>query len=189
MSFSNFNPDLNLLCREAEAAAARLVRQYHLPHDNRDDLRQSLLVDLISRLKSFDPTRGTLGAFAGTVLAHRAARLAMSIKRERLYGATTSLDSPLAGSDDLTLGDTLGTDKGYSAWQGQPTDDFGAIDRRLDLDRALGTLNAENQKLCFALVRKTPAELSRDGHGGRATVYRRIREIRLQLLAVGVATS
>ena len=86
--------DLQILLHEADIAARRLVRQLRLPRADLDDVRQDLLVDLIARLSTYDADRGSLGAFAGTVLTNRAARIANKVKRERsMYGATPiSLD-------------------------------------------------------------------------------------------------
>ena len=44
--------------------------------DDLDDLRQDLLLDVIARLRSFDPDRGSLGAFAGTVMGAASIALA-----------------------------------------------------------------------------------------------------------------
>jgi hypothetical protein len=177
--------DLDHLRREAGIAAARLVRQFRLPHHERDDLRQDLLVDLIARLKSFESARGTLRAFAGTVVAHQARRLADRIRRERMVFALVSLDDPLPDSDGATVGDMIAEADGYAALLGQPTDRFAEVERRLDLDRVLSTLPRSAVALCAALALRTPTEISRNGIGARATIYREVREIRLRLLTAG----
>jgi DNA-directed RNA polymerase specialized sigma24 family protein len=179
-------PTLALLRRAADIAAARLVRQLGLPSHVRDDLRQDLLVDLIERLKSFDPNRGSLGAFVGLIVAHRAARLAGRICRDRNMYAPVSLDDPLPSTDGATVGDTIAESGGYSALMGQPTDRFASADRRLDLDRALGTLRRSDLAICANLLDRTPTELSQEGLGSRASIYRQMHEIRLQLLICGV---
>jgi RNA polymerase sigma-70 factor (ECF subfamily) len=187
MPFPVSDSDLLLLLREADVAAGRLVRRLRLPVHEREDLRQDLLVDLIARLKSFDPTRGSLGAFAGTVIARHAARLAARIRRDRSLFAPMSLDDPLSGTDGDTLGDTIPGSGGYAAMMGQSTDGFAAVERRLDLDRALGTLRGSDIAFCARLIHRTPTQLSRDGLGSRATVYRQVQEIRLQLMAGGLS--
>jgi RNA polymerase sigma-70 factor (ECF subfamily) len=59
-------------------------------------------------------------------------------------------DAP--GGDGLTIGDSIAEADGYGAWLGQPTDAFAAVERRIDLDRALGTLPAETLPLCAVSV-------------------------------------
>lgn len=179
--------DLQLLHRRASIAAARLVRQLRLPQHERDDLRQDLLVDLFGRLKSFDPTRGSLGGFAGTVVAHQAVRLKARIHRHRRMYMPVSLDDPLPDTDGISVGDTIAENDGYLAMMGQPTDSFVSAERRLDLDQALGTLPRSDLALCARLINHTPTELSRGGMGSRATLYRQVREIRLRLLAGGLS--
>ena len=179
--------DLDLLRREADIAAARLVRQFLLPRHERHDLRQDLLVDLIIRLKAFDPTRGTLGAFVGTVVVHQAGRLANRIRRERAMFPPISLDDQHVNSGGLTLGDTIAEADGYAALMGQPADRYAGLERRLDFQRALSSLEPSNLRLCTGLVDRSPTELSQLGIGGRASVYRQVREVRLQLLAAGIS--
>jgi DNA-directed RNA polymerase specialized sigma24 family protein len=179
--------DLQILVHEADVAAARLVRRLRLAAHEREDLRQDLLADLISRINGFDPTRGSLGAFAGKVIAHRAARLAARIRRDREVFSSVSLDDPLSGTNGDTLGDMIAESDGYAAAMGQPTDGFAAVERRLDLDRALGALRRSDLALCAQLIQRTPTELSQDGVGSRATLYRQVHEIRLRLMIGGLA--
>jgi DNA-directed RNA polymerase specialized sigma24 family protein len=179
--------DLQILLHETDVAAARLVRRLGLPANEREDLRQDLLIDLIARLPAFDPACGSLGAFAGTVVAHQAARLAARIRRDRSLFSPLSLDDLLSGTDGDTLGDTIPESNGYAAMMGQSTDGFAAVERRLDLDRALGALRRSDLALCAELIHRTPTELSQDGFGSRATLYRQVHEIRLRLMTGGVA--
>ena len=67
--------DLQVVLRESEIAAARMARKFSLPTCDRDDLRQDILVDLLGRVRTFDPKRGAFGAFVGTIVGHRAGRL------------------------------------------------------------------------------------------------------------------
>jgi RNA polymerase sigma-70 factor (ECF subfamily) len=179
--------DLLLLRREAEVAAASIVRRLRLPAHAREDLRQDLLTDLISRINGFDPTRGTLRAFAGAVIAHRATRLMGRLRRERDVFPPVSLDDPLPGAEGTTLGDTIAEGSGYSAMMGQSTDGFADLELRLDLDRALGTLRRSDLELCAQLIHRTPTELSQYGLGSRASLYRHVHEIRLRLTAGGLS--
>jgi DNA-directed RNA polymerase specialized sigma24 family protein len=181
--------DVAWLGREADFLALRLVRRFGLPHHQHEDLRQDLLVDLIARLEAFDPTRGTLRTFAGTVIAHHAGRLANRIRRERTAFTPVSLDDPLPDSDGLTLGDTIAESGGYLALHGQPTDRLAVAERRLDLERALPCLASAGLRLCAQLLHRSPTALSRHGGGPRASLYRRLRDLRLQLLAAGIATA
>ncbi|MFN3946112.1 MAG: sigma factor [Allosphingosinicella sp.] len=183
--------DLRILLHEADIAARRLVRRLRLAPAELDDVRQDLLVDLIARLPAYDPDRGTLGAFAGIVLANRATRIACKAKRERrMYGSTPiSLDEILPESDGLTRGDLVAEADGLSALFGQPVDAFAAVEERLDVERGLGSLAPADGALCASLSRTTVDRLAASGHGARSSLYRRIKDIRLVLTAIGIGAA
>jgi DNA-directed RNA polymerase specialized sigma24 family protein len=175
--------DICVLLREANAASRRLVRGLGLPNHDHEDLRQDLLVDLIARLKWFSPDRGSLGAFAGTVSRHRTLRLANRIYRERTVFAPACDRSP--DWDEAGVSDAGGDVE--LPFCGQFPDDFGEIDRRIDLCRALDKLSRADLRLCAKLIERTPTEIIRGGRCSRASVYRQIKRIRLHLLGEGVS--
>ncbi len=184
--------DLNLLLAEADAAARRLRRTLRLPHGELADLRQDLLVDLIARLRGFDPQRGSLGAFANTVLRHRSAEITDRVLRDRrLIGEhPVSLDAPVANEDGATsLGDTFAESEGLSAWHGQPTDRMAEVERRIDVGRALGLLPTSGIRLCAALATRPAERVAMDSGMSRATVRRRIRDLRHALTAHGLSSA
>jgi RNA polymerase sigma-70 factor (ECF subfamily) len=191
MSLQLSRSDLQLLLSEAHRAARRLVRRIRLPWHQLEDLRQDLLVDLLERLPAFDARRGTLGAFAGKILTHKAARLAKGIRRERLFGAVPiSLDEPAASSEcGEPRGHLLPEDQGLAAHLGQPTDAFARIERRLDLERALGALNGGDLRLCAELCDATTDCLAAQGRAPRSSLYRRVKRIRLELMTAGLAVA
>ena len=180
--------DLQILLHEADITARRLVRQLRLPRADLDDVRQDLLVDLIARLPAYDAVRGTLGAFAGVILTNRVTRIANKVKRDRqMYGAMPiSLDETIPESDGLTRGDLIAEADGLSALFGQPVDGFAAAEHRLDVERGLGSLEPAEGALCAALSRTTVDRLAASGHGARSSLYRRVKDIRLALTAIGM---
>lgn len=186
MPFTPSPAETAALLRSADRVARRIVRQCRVPRHEQEDLRQDLLTDLFARLKSFHPSRGDLGAFAASCFEHRALRLVERIKRSRAAMSPVSLDDPQPGGEGLAIGDTIAEADGYAAWLGQVTDAFAAVERRLDLDRALGTLPAEFLSLCAELTERSPHEVAKASPASRATVYRQLHELRLRLLVAGV---
>lgn len=183
-------PDLAPIYRLAEQEARRLCRGLGLPAQEREDLRQDLLTDFLARLPAFDPAKGALEAFARICFRHAATRIARRVQRERAGRHPLSLDDALPGGDGLTLGDTLGEADGYAAWCGQPTDAIAALERRLDLERAAAAaLDPEDHPLCAALAEHTPHALGERRTMPRARIYRRLRELRLRLLATGIPSA
>lgn len=173
--------DLLVLLREAEVAAARVVRRFQIPAWDRDDLHQDILVDLLGRLTAFDPKRGTFGAFVGTIAGHRAARLTHRIRRRLAMSSMVSLDEPQIANGAMAEGD------GSSASLGQPFDYSVEIEQRLDLVRALSRLGPAEVSLCAKLAEYSPTEISRTGEYSRATLYRRLTKIRLRLVTQGIS--
>jgi RNA polymerase sigma-70 factor (ECF subfamily) len=178
---------LPTLVGEAEAGARRLVRRLSLQDHYREDIRQDLLVDLLLRLRAYDPGRGTVAAFAGTIVRHRSARLARRVRRERTVFSSVSLDTPVAGTDGSTVGENVAEASGYAAFMGQPADQFDAIERRLDLELAVSALRPADIPLCSDLLERTPIEICRDRHVSRASLYRQLGEIRLRLTMLGMS--
>jgi RNA polymerase sigma-70 factor (ECF subfamily) len=178
--------DLETILDEADTAAVRLWRRLGLRRADLDDLRQDLLLDLIRRLPAFDANRGNIGAFAGIVLRNQSSRIAARVVRERRAwnGGLLSLDVP--GSDGETLAEQLGENDGLSAWHGQGAADEAAIERRIDLARALGALQPRDRSLCAAATQCPVRVLAERGLGSRASLYRRIADLRCALAAHGL---
>ena len=180
--------DLQILLHEADTFSRRLVRQLRRPRVDLDDVRQDLLVDLIARLPAYDPDRGSIGAFAGVVLRNQTTRIAAKVNRQRrLHGAVpVSLDEPVPDSDGLTRGDLVAEEEGLPALLGQPVDAFAEIERRLDVERAMGRLGLADGRLCAELSRATADRLAASGRGARSSLYRRVKDLRLALTAMGL---
>jgi RNA polymerase sigma-70 factor (ECF subfamily) len=177
--------ELEIIQREANAAAQRLARRLNLSADARCDVCQELLADLLVRLRHYDPARGTLGAFAGRIVANQACCIAKRILRE-LRVTPCSLDQ-----DDgcPVRADQIPEDQGLCAMFGQPVDARSAIERRLDLARCRSRLTAAEADLCGGLAEHPVAELVRQGLGSRSSIYRRIGELRALFAASGLASA
>jgi RNA polymerase sigma-70 factor (ECF subfamily) len=172
----------------AERAALALCRSLNLQLSEKDDLRQDLLVDLLSRLSAYDPERGSFGAFAQVCIRHAGSRIAKKVKRERAGRHPANLDDIIPGTEGLTLAETIPEDGGYAAWCGQPVNAIASLERRLDLDRAGAAIDPEDYPLCAALSQNTPHECGEQKLMPRMRIYRRIREMRLRLLAAGITS-
>jgi RNA polymerase sigma-70 factor (ECF subfamily) len=177
--------ELEIIQREANAAAQRLAWRLNLSADARCDVCQELLADLLARLRHYDPVRGTLGAFAGRIVANQACCIAKRILRERRV-TPCSLDQD-DGCPVRT--DQIPEDQGLCAMFGQLVDARSAIERRLDLARCRSRLTAAEADLCGWLAEHPVAELVRQGLGSRSSIYRRIGELRALFAASGLASA
>ena len=159
--------------RVAGGHARRLARQLDLGPDHRDDLRQQLLVDLLERLDAFDGT-SPFTAFARLVMRHQAATLAQRCVRE-LRRPLVPMDAVRDDEHPDAL-DRLIADGDGSGTRASPKE------LRADLDRVLGRLPAELQRICSDLAENTTAEAATCYGASRATFYRRLGDLRLELL-------
>lgn len=178
--------DIETIIHDADAAARRLRKKLNLPHCDREDLGQDLLVDLLRRLPARDPARGTIGAFANIVLRNQSSRIAIRHHRQRRAqgGAVISLDAPVSGGTE-PLGCALAEADGLAAWHGQDRSAVDDAETHHDLARALGGLPDDMRGLCAALgTCAVPEIVSRTGIS-RSALYRHIARLRLDLAMRG----
>lgn len=140
-------------------------------------------------MPAYDPDKGTLGAFARVCMRHAALRIGEQHRQRRCRAHAVSLDDRLPGSEELTFADVLTEADSYGSWCGQPSDAFAALGRRLNLERAVGATDPEDHPLCAALSSHTAHEFGEQPTMPRMRIYRRIREIRLRLLAAGIPSA
>ena len=179
--------DIETIIREADQAARHLRRRLQLPLCDREDLGQDLLVDLLRRLPAFDPTRGTIGAFAGLVLRNQASRIAIRHHQQRRAqgGTLLCLDAPRDGTRD-PLCDTLSDADSLAAWHGQNTSAIDHADTHNALQAALSKLLPDDRQFCAALAHRPVSALVTEGFGSRSALYRRLAELRHVLTAYGL---
>jgi len=177
--------DFEVLLREANLAAWRLVRQFRLTSFHKDDFRQELLVELLSRVAMFNPARGTLGAFAGTVVRHRAGRIANNIRREQRFFVERFKNTMYADLKAVDIARYEGRQHQHD--ERDLINQFSISEIRVDLKRALARLPSSDLGLCAALIEYTPAEISRNSGRSRAGVYRAIKKIRTHMETFGIS--
>lgn len=179
--------DIETIIREADQAARHLRRRLQLPHCDQEDLGQDLLVDLLRRLPAFDPTRGSIGAFAGLVLRNQASRIAIRHHRQRRAqgGTLLCLDAPRDGICE-PLTDTLSEADSLAAWHGQNTSAIDHADTHNALQAALSKLHPDERQFCAALAHRPVSALVTAGFGSRSALYRRLAELRHVLTAYGL---
>lgn len=182
--------DLSTLIHEANLAARRLQRKLRLPAADLDDLRQDLLVDLICRLPCFDASRGSIGAFAGLLLRNQASRIAIRHHQQlrKQGGPLLSLSAP-AGDPTQQLIDHLIDTDGLAGWHGQDRCDARDTETRIAVNTALLRLSEADRGFCKALAERSVSELACEGTASRSTLYRRLADLRLTLVAFGLGSA
>ena len=74
--------ELDVIQGEAKSSVRRVAKYFRLSVQDREDLAQELLLDLLRRLRFFDASRGTLGAFSGIVTRRHSSRIARRLRRD-----------------------------------------------------------------------------------------------------------
>ena len=162
----------------ADRVAARLCRHRRECRLEQEDIRQDLLLDLLSRLGAYDPSRGSLQTFVAVCFRHRSVRIGRTAYRERVSRHPVELDAPAVAGGRVI--DTLADSDGFAAWVGQPTDRQIELEQRLDLDRMLAALPKDMALLCAALVGDQRCSGTLAG-SSRTTRHRRVRKLRDRL--------
>jgi len=163
--------------------ARQLVGRAGYTEDDRPDIEGDLTLDLLRRLRKFDPSRASRNTFIARVVEHGVARL---IERR---------EAPMRDHRRCTasLNDRIEDDEGKSVERGElidqdtylesigqpamPVADHVAL--RIDRERVLATLTPELRDLLERRVDgQTITEISRETSIPRGTLYDRMKELR-----------
>jgi DNA-directed RNA polymerase specialized sigma24 family protein len=175
--------DLPIVLQEATRASSRLRRRLGLSACDAEDLNQELLVRLFRRLRSFEPERGSLGAFVGHVLENEARP-----PRRTHPARAPSLRrwAAVARCSGKGRHDARRSAKRRPRRWGEHTNARERAEERIDVAAVMDRLDRCNRLLLVALVHFSVDELANRGFGSRAGLYRRLRDLRFRLTAYGL---
>jgi RNA polymerase sigma-70 factor (ECF subfamily) len=146
--------------------------------NDKDDLSQDLLLDLLRRLPRFNESRGNVFAFVFSVMQNRASVLATrkSRRHERL---TVPLHRVIRDIYDSA---------GYGARSLEPKVDdfFHASDLKIDVRKAMRGLPSHLKGLAQELQSMTVPEICAGRGKSRSRVYQMIGEIRVSFTHQGL---
>ena len=178
-----------------DAAATRTYRmaaRFGLSPEDREDLQQELIIDLLEHQDKFDPAKGSAGTFTGMVSKHRSVELLDRLMKDRSRLAFIGhLD---ANDDDDVDGDIRISipnqdDQNVLSMLADDADLFADSDTVRDLDTAL-TYLTEEQAGMFALLEShqdLPAACKASGLS-TAPFYRRVSELQMHRRMFGFKT-
>lgn len=156
--------------------ASRLHRCAPLPGLSADDIEQELLLDLLRRAPSFDPSKASFRTFADRIVAHRIADLTRPSARLKAERSTVPLDDQL-GASGIPLVEIL-PDRA-------PSIDM-AVGLRLDLERFATGLPPHLAGCCRALDEGTIGDAARKEGVHRSTFHDRVRALRAAAARAGL---
>jgi len=175
--------ELRILMGVAAYQARRVARTLKLSSAEREDAEQEILLALLERRRFFDPARGPWSPFV-----HRVARQAAQVVADALAAArridAIPLDQPaleivLREEEAATLGETI-------AHEGAPSE--ADILDKLSLIRFVVKLPAELRLVAEAALEADGnlAGAQRMSRLSASEFYRRLREIRYRMFALGL---
>ena len=159
---STFRKAYAIALRAAKVRATAAVVSGVIPVSDREDFEQEGVTACLRALPQFDPGRASLRTFIERVVA---ARLASIVRRTRR-------------NPELVPVDALG---------GFPVEGEAARrELRMDIDRVLASLRADDRELVRLLLDVSPAEASRQLGIPRSTLHDRILRLRQRFVQAGL---
>ena len=156
--------------------ARQLIGKAGWTDDDRPDLEQELALDLVQRMRSYDPQKAKVTTFMTRVVEHRMVTLleARFAQCRDWRRGRVSLNAPVNDRDDAEeLIDTLSSDP--EAWQ--------KMELCMDVEQLIASLPNEQRFLCEQLKDNTMAEAARNLGLPRSTLYGRLDLIRKRFVA------
>ena len=148
--------------RAARVRSAAAVKQKVILHAEEEDFEQQLLLGVWQTLGTYDSARSCLKTFIELIVASRSASLARSRRRQPKF-------------EWLNDYHAVDVDNGVSA-----------MERKVDVQRAIGSLAARDRELAGLLMFNGPGEASRILGVSRSRTYRAISRIRAAFAKAGL---
>lgn len=177
---------LSTLQTAAACHAGRIARSLHLSTDDREDVRQDILVEMIARLGRFEVEKAAIATFIDLLARHSASAAVRRYRtQQHRLRASLSLDDeadPMARK----LTRTLSTEQALGSPAGEPV---ARTEMKRDVRHIVAALTPELRSLCALLQAQPTEQACRSSGLSRATFYRRVREIRLRFLIAGLTAA
>lgn len=170
----------------ARANAWQVARKIGLSQEDREDVEQDILLELLERQGRYDEARSQPGTFAGVVSHHRAAELTQAIVRDRQHLIYGRRDEAANEADSDWL-DSLAVAEDVVPLWGETRNYYDDIHAARDLEYAMAMMDDEQYRL-FALLAEhqdVPAACKSSGLS-TATFYRRVEDLQLHLCMFGI---
>ncbi|MEX0653918.1 MAG: hypothetical protein WD534_12735 [Phycisphaeraceae bacterium] len=150
--------------------------QFDLSDEDQEDLRNDMVVELLSASKRFDPDKSKRETFINRVLD----RFVLYVTRQRCTQQRRASDSPI-GFDDVSAGfqPTVNDTR-----RGEPNEQD-LRELRLDLPEVIAKLPGDLQQVCEVLTRKSGRAAAKELGLSKSSLYRAIAEIREHFISRG----
>lgn len=154
----------------------QLIGKYGFTKSDLEDVKQELALDLLERLKTFDPTRAQRHTFVAMVVEHRIAAIIehRTAAMRDLSREAFSLNETIRDPDgEVVQRVQMLTDEAHPA----APDGQERLHLAADVRTVVASLPPRLQALCYSLRTKSPAEVARERGVPRTTLYGDIRRL------------
>jgi DNA-directed RNA polymerase specialized sigma24 family protein len=177
-------PYLQSALAAAHAHSKRMAVRHGLSDEDRDDMRQEALLELLEAADKFDPQRASTNTFTGVVAKNRSLEVLDAMVKQRIR--SVSLDAPAANEEQM--GDQCGGR--FEDWVDAANDElfdlFDDASALHDLEVALALMSDEQLELYELLqAHMDVPDAARASDLSSATFYRRLGELRMHLRMFG----
>ena len=159
---------------------AQLVGRAGFTESDRPDIEQSLALEVVRRIRKFDPERGRFEATVHRIVENAVADILAARKAAcrdyRKRGPSLNETARDENGKRVERSETFGSEDHFARVGRRPAGE--RRDLKLDLDDAMADLPPDLRRLCERLRNESPAEVARDSGLPRGTLYERMRKIR-----------
>ncbi len=162
--------------------ARQLVGRYGLTFFDREDLEQELMVDLLQRMRHFNPTKAKKTTFIARIVERHISTL-LEARHARCRDwrlCRVSLNTPYEndrGDTPRELIDRVDSQGNLGNCE-QETRQEAISNLHMDIERVLDTLPEDLRDLCERLRESNMAEIARETGVARTTLYDKLTRIR-----------
>ena len=170
--------------KAANYRARKLASRFGMSREEREDLTQELLTDLLAQAPHYNPAISSASTFTGVVSKNRATELLdryIKDKTRLLFVSTVA-----ANDEDEGQNDVLGAAGVVPFWS-VDEDLLGLTHALHDLEKAVRNMRADQVDLLELLVaHPSMADACRAYDGSTPTFYRRVSELKMHLRVFGI---
>lgn len=186
-TFHSPNNYLHAATQAAAANAWRVARKIGLSVEERQDVEQELLLDLLEHEPRYDASRGKPGTFTGRVSHHRAAELTTAIVRDRRHLSFGVPGEAAANEGDADYFDALADEDSVVPLWGEVTNGYEEFHAARDLDHAVSLMDDEQRALWGLLTEHRDMPVACRASGlSTPTFYRRVADLQMHLRMFGI---
>jgi RNA polymerase sigma-70 factor (ECF subfamily) len=161
--------------------ARQLIGKAGLTSNDREDLEQELMIDLLQRMRRFNPARAKKTTFMARIVERHIATIleARHAQCRDWRLCRVSLNTPHENDKGDTRELIDRVDSEGSLYTCEPeTRESAAGNLRMDIERVLDTLPEDLRDLCERLRQSNMAEIARETGVARTTLYDKLTRIR-----------